>query len=102
MDVPSTTSSTSPLSALGVAPQNQERRLLANAVAAINQSGLLPATTLKIHYDVAAQRLTVQYIDNETNEVLDQIPSEEALRMAQELAGSPSAASDRATVNSED
>jgi uncharacterized FlaG/YvyC family protein len=43
--------------------------------------------SLKVHYDLLSQRLTVQFINSETDAVLDQIPSEEALRMAGELAG---------------
>jgi uncharacterized FlaG/YvyC family protein len=101
MEVPPTISSTLPLS-LGISPQNSDRRALASAVNAINQSGLWPGTTLKIHYDVSSQRLTVQYIDNETDEVLDQIPSEQALRMAQELAGNAHVPSGQATQSSED
>jgi uncharacterized FlaG/YvyC family protein len=100
MDVPPTTLLTSPLS-LGIAPPNQDRRVLASAVSAINQSGLWPGTTLKIHYDIASQHLTVQYIDSETDEVVDQIPSEQALRMAQELAGNARVPSGEATQSSE-
>jgi uncharacterized FlaG/YvyC family protein len=99
MDVPPTTSSTPPLS-LGTASPNQDRRILANAVAAINQSGLWPGTTLKIHYDIATQHLTVQYVDSLTDEVVDQIPSEQALRMAQELAGNARVPSGEAAQSS--
>jgi uncharacterized FlaG/YvyC family protein len=56
----------------------------------MNQSGLWPGTSLKIHYDVATQRLTVQFVDDETGEVLDQLPSEQVLRMAQDLSGNTS------------
>jgi uncharacterized FlaG/YvyC family protein len=93
----------SPLSAQEMPSQNQGRRAVASAVAAMNQSGLWPGMSLKIHYDMPTQRLTVQFIDSENNEVMYQIPSEDALRMAQELAGNPSASSgDHATPDSEE
>ncbi len=86
MDLPPTTSAMSPLSAPEPA-RNQDRQALANAVANINRAGLWPGVSLKVHYDLLSQRLTVQFINSETDAVLDQIPSEEALRMAGELAG---------------
>jgi uncharacterized FlaG/YvyC family protein len=82
----------SPLSAPETAPRNQDRQVLAQAVAAINRSGLWPGVSLKVHFDMPAQRLTVQFVNNETDQILDQIPSEEALRIALELAGQGNAA----------
>jgi len=66
--------------------QNDDRRALASAVAALNQSGLWQGTSLRIHYDLASQRLTVQFVNSDTDEVVDQIPSEEALRLSADLA----------------
>jgi uncharacterized FlaG/YvyC family protein len=90
MNVPPTTSARSPLSTGEIAPQSQNRRALANALATINQSGLWPGRALKIHFDMTTRRLTVQIVNSETEEVLDQIPSEEVLRMALELGGNAS------------
>lgn len=82
-------SAVSPLAAGGTGSQTQDRRPLAIAIAAINQSGLWPGRGLRIHVDIPTQRLTVQVVNSETDEVLDQIPSETVLRMASELrAGS--------------
>jgi hypothetical protein len=80
----------SPLSPGEISPPNQDRRLLANAVVAINQSTLWPGRALRIHVDIPTQRLTVQIVNSETEDVLDQIPAEEVLRMAMELGGNPS------------
>jgi flagellar protein FlaG len=92
MDVPVTTSAIPPVAPSGgIAPQNQGRRALANAIAAINQSGLWPGRGLRIHMDLSSQRLTVQVVNSETDEIIDQIPSEEVLRMAVELGGNASA-----------
>jgi uncharacterized FlaG/YvyC family protein len=97
MDVLAITSAVVPLSTgeAGFGSQNQNRRLLANAVAAICQSDLWPGRMLKIHYDTTAQKLTVQIVNSETEEVLDQIPSEEVLRLALELASQASVPSDQ-------
>jgi uncharacterized FlaG/YvyC family protein len=92
----------SSVSALDFQSPNQDRRAVANAVAAMNQSGLWPGMSLKIHYDMPTQRLTVQFIDSENNQVMYQIPSEDALRMAQELAGNPSPSSGQATPDPEE
>lgn len=91
MDVPPMTSSIPPVSAPDSASRSQDRQVLAGAVAAINRAGLWPGVSLKVHYDLSSQRLTVQFINSETDAVLDQIPSEEALRMAVELGGGPGA-----------
>jgi uncharacterized FlaG/YvyC family protein len=61
---------------------------LASAVNAINQSGLWPGTTLKVHLDTTSRSLTVQIINSESGEVMEQIPSEVALQLAADL-GSP-------------
>jgi len=74
--------------------QSDSRRQLANAVAAVNQSELWPGRALKVHFDVETQRLTVQIVNSENDEVVDQIPPEQVLRMAAELAGSDSSTND--------
>lgn len=88
----------SPLSTGEIAPQNQERRLLANAIAVIQQSDLWPGRMLKVHVDIATQRLTVQVVNSETEEVLDQIPSQEALQMASELSGEGNISPDHSAI----
>lgn len=85
MEVPSTSSAT-PLAFLtDVASPNSDRRALASAVATINGSGVWPGRSLRVQLDGLTHRLTIQLLNSETNEVMDQIPSEIALRMAAEL-----------------
>jgi uncharacterized FlaG/YvyC family protein len=84
MGVPVSNSALSALS-IGEIPHNQDRRVLASAITAIDQSSLWPGRALRIHFDLATQSLTVQVVNSETNEIVDQIPSEEVLRMASEL-----------------
>jgi uncharacterized FlaG/YvyC family protein len=85
MDVPSVSSAT-PLSFLAEVPSStSDRRALAGAVTAINQSGIWPGRSLRIETDGLTHQLTIQLLNSETNEVMDQIPSELALRMAAEL-----------------
>ena len=95
MNVPATTSASSSLSTGEITAQRQDRRALANAIAAINQSCLWPGRALKIHFDATTRHLTVQIVNSETEEVLDQIPSEEVLRMASELGGKAGTTSDQ-------
>jgi uncharacterized FlaG/YvyC family protein len=64
---------------------DQSRRVLANAVAAINNQSAWPGRLLKIHVDPMTRHVTIQVVNSETEEVLDQIPSELVLRMASEL-----------------
>jgi uncharacterized FlaG/YvyC family protein len=94
MDMPATASVVSSPPTGGTALGNEGRRLLASAVNAINQTGMWPGTALKIHVDTATRSLTVQIINSQTEEVLSQIPSEQALRMASELGGAATAAND--------
>jgi len=61
------------------------RQALASAVSAINQSGLWPGRELRIRTDTSTHSLTVQIVNSETDEVMEQIPSELALRLASEL-----------------
>jgi uncharacterized FlaG/YvyC family protein len=98
MGVPATSSAMSPLSVRDVpqlAPNqaqsqapSQDRRVLASAIASINQSELWPGRVLRIHFDLPTQSLTVQVVNSADNEILDQIPSEAVLRMASELGSS--------------
>ena len=64
-----------------------DRRALASAISTINESDVWPGRTLKIHLDITTHRLTVQVVNSETGEVVDQIPEEEVLRMALETGG---------------
>ena len=95
MNVPATTSANSSLPTGEIALQSQDRRALANAIAAINQFDLWPGRALKIHFDATTRHLTVQIVNSGTEEVLDQIPSEKVLRMALELGGNASIISDQ-------
>ena len=85
MNVHLTTSTiASPSSAGAATSPLQDRRVLAGAVAAVNGSDVWPGRTLKVHLDLTTHQLTVQVVNSETGEVLDQIPEEEVLRMARE------------------
>ena len=95
MNVPATTSANSSLPTGEIALQSQDRRALANAIAAINQFDLWPGRALKIHFDATTRHLTVQIVNSETEEILDQIPSEEVLQMASELGGKARTTSDQ-------
>src|ERR1700678_2342681 len=96
MGVPATSSAMSPLS-FGDIPQNQapnqatsqDRRVLAGAIASINQSDLWPGRVLRIHFDLPTQSLTVQVVNSADNEILDQIPSEAVFRMCPALGSAP-------------
>ena len=68
----------------------QDRSELVKAVQSINQSGLWPGRDLVVRLDPGTQRFTVQVLNSVTRDVLEQIPSEEALRMAAELSSSES------------
>jgi len=78
--------------------QNPGRQALASAVAAINQSGLWPGRELRIRTDTSTHDLTVQIINSETDEVMEQIPSEFALRLAAELGEAGSGTEDLNTT----
>jgi uncharacterized FlaG/YvyC family protein len=65
------------------------RQLIVQAVSALNQSGQWPETSIRIHFDVETKSYTVQFVNPATDEVVDQIPSEEAIRMSQDLAPPP-------------
>jgi hypothetical protein len=65
----------------------QDRRDLVDAVRAINRSGLLwPGRELMFRSDPASHQLVVEMLNTETQEVVDQIPSQEVLRMAAEAS----------------
>lgn len=64
-----------------------ERRALAGAVAAINESGAFgPQRELSFLVDPASRRLVVRIVDVGSREVVSQIPSEEVLEMQSQLA----------------
>ena len=60
----------------------QTRRVLVSAVNKINESDLWPGRLLRIHMDTATHKITIQVLNSATEEVVDQIPSEEVLRLA--------------------
>jgi len=73
-----------------IAGSAEDRRSLAKAVQSINESGQWPGRDLVVRVDPGTHRFTVQVLNSATREVLEQIPSEEALKMAAELKGSDS------------
>ena len=64
----------------------EDRHALASAVRTINQSGMWPGRELAFHVDPVTRRFTVEVLNSETGEILEQIPSEEALKIAAELS----------------
>jgi uncharacterized FlaG/YvyC family protein len=91
MEIAALTSTSPPLPSGNISTQNQDRRALANAITTLNQSELWPGRSLRIHFDLPTHSLTVQVVNSESDEVLEQIPAEQALRMAMELGGGTSA-----------
>ena len=69
-----------------VAPQQASkepsREQLNNAVSALNQSSQMKTQGLEFSIDEDSQRTVVKVIDQETKEVLRQIPTKEALELA--------------------
>jgi uncharacterized FlaG/YvyC family protein len=88
MSAPITASAMSSIPNWEAAPQSQDRRQLASAIATVDQSGVWPGRSLRIHFDQTTQSLTVQVVNSQSDEVVDQIPSEEVLQMALMLGSS--------------
>ena len=63
----------------------EDRRSLVNAVRSISHSGQWPGRELAFHVDPLTHRFTVEVLNSETGEILEQIPSEEVLKMAAKL-----------------
>ena len=63
-----------------------EQRALIQAVRAVNSAELFGQNTeLTFVLDRATRRAVVRIVDRQTHEVVDQIPAEYVLRMAEEL-----------------
>ena len=64
----------------------QDQRVLIQAVRAVNAAELFGQNNeLTFIVDRATRRAVVRIVDKQTHEVVDQIPSEYVLRMAEEL-----------------
>lgn len=65
---------------------NEDQRTLIQAVKAVNASGLLGQDNeLTYIVDRAVRRVVVRIVNRKSGEVVDQIPPEYVLRMAEEL-----------------
>ena len=68
-------------------PLTDEQRNLIQAVKAVNASGMLGQDNeLTFVLDRALRRAITQIVSKQTGEVVEQIPSEYVLRMAEELS----------------
>ena len=64
----------------------EQRRVMIQAVRAVNAAELLgQENELSFAFDRGTQRAVVRIVDKKTREVIQQIPSEQVLRMAEEL-----------------
>jgi len=67
-------------------PPTQDQRALIQAVRAVNGAELFGQNNeLTFIMDRATRKAVVRIVDKQTHEVVDQIPSEYVLRMAEEL-----------------
>jgi len=67
-------------------PEVEERRTLIQAVRAINATELYgQENELSFAFDRQSRRTVVRIVDRETREVVQQIPNEQVLRLAEEL-----------------
>lgn len=58
------------------------RQAIVSAINKVNDSEIWPGRFLRIHTDTATRQITIQVLNSATDEVVDQIPSEEALKLA--------------------
>lgn len=65
-----------------------ENRKLIQAVRAINASGSLGENELTFFLDPHSRRSIIKIVNRQTQEVVEQIPSEVALRLSQDLTTS--------------
>ncbi len=64
----------------------EERRVMIQAVRTVNAAELCgPENELSFAFDRQSRRAVVRIVDKKTREVLQQIPNEQVLRMAEEL-----------------
>lgn len=67
-------------------PVPEDRHALIQAVRAVNAAERFgPQNELSFAFDRHARRAVVRIVDRKTREVIQQIPSEQVLRMAEEL-----------------
>ena len=67
-------------------PEAEDRRTLIQAVHAVNEASLYgQENELSFAMDRATQRSVLRIVDRETRKVVQQIPSEQVLRLAEEL-----------------
>jgi uncharacterized FlaG/YvyC family protein len=67
-------------------PPNQDQRALIQAVHAVNAAEMFGQNNeLTFIVDRAARRTVIRIVNRETHEVVDQIPAEYVLRLAEEL-----------------
>jgi flagellar protein FlaG len=90
MDIPAVTSQNLPLHIAGPTgvptPEVEDRRELIHAVRAINAAELYGQEhELAFAVDRESRRAVVRIVDRKTRAVVDQIPSEQVLRLAEEL-----------------
>jgi uncharacterized FlaG/YvyC family protein len=70
-------------------PANSEQRTLIQAVKTVNESGALGADTeMTFFLDRTTKIPVVRILNSKTGAVIDQIPAEYVLRIAEELKGS--------------
>jgi flagellar protein FlaG len=80
------TSVASSMAAAQTAKEKAEQRELVRAVKAVNASGVMGSDQeLTFSLDRHAKKMIVKVVDRKTQEVLLQIPNEQALRMAEML-----------------
>ena len=90
MDISSINAVTTQASTVGetvaARPINQDQRTLIQAVKAVNTSGALGEDNeLTFILDRATRQAVVRIVNRKTGEVVDQIPAEYVLRIAEEL-----------------
>ncbi len=69
-------------------PLNDNQRSLIQAVKAVNGAELFGSRNeLTLVFDRATRRTLVRIVDRETGEVVDQIPAESVLKLAEEISG---------------
>ena len=75
-----------PADAAAPRPPSDDQRTLIQAVRAVNAAEMLGQNNeLTFILDRAARKAVVRIVNRETHEVVDQIPAEYVLRMAEEL-----------------
>jgi uncharacterized FlaG/YvyC family protein len=89
MSISSINNFSSPLGALGPSqPVSPEQRSLLQAVRTVNASQLLgPDTKLTFVRDRVTEQPVIRVVSKSTGDVVAQLPSEDVLRMAEEVNG---------------